>query len=92
MVLCSFRFYLRKGVKQELENKLGNNCPSTTPKKVKVMVELPFSMSQSSMIERWSDKRVGEYNAISKMSPVVIFFGGGYIGNFSISTSLHFPN
>ena len=64
-------------MKEGLESEPGNDPPSTTPKKVEVMVKVPFSKSQSGSIERQSDKRGGERNAISQMSPVVIF--GGWV-------------
>ena len=61
------------------------------PRKVEIMVKLPFSKSQSGNIQRQSDERGRGCNAVSQVSPVVIF-GGGARGDFFLSTSLHFIN
>ena len=54
------------------------------------MLNRPFSESQSGTTQRWSHKRGGGGNAISKMSPVVMLGVGP--GDIFLFTSPHFVN
>ena len=91
MALFSFRLYLKREVKEGLESEPGNHPPSTTLKKVEVMVEFPVSTSQSGTMERWEGKRAGEYSATYYLKCLQwLSLGAGATGNFFLSASFQF--
>lgn len=60
-------------MKGGLESEPGNNLPGTSPRKVEIMVKLPFSKSQRGNIQRRSDEGGRGCDVVSQGSPAVIF-------------------